>query len=818
MKYNLKTINLLYLLFLFSTVALAEEDRKFYVINAANNLADNSAQIVTCTKTGRMIISTIGNLNFYDGTSFTNIDTRQEYQYQLPLYYGNYHLYFDRFHHIWLKNTHSVTCVNLLYETFVKDPAEEIKKMGCKDHVQDLFVDSIGHVWFLTDKGLFNPERELYYQVLKDLNLQDLDVFEDLLLTFYDNGEELALNLETGQIVHRTKPYEWDDAQRYIKSSIMLRYNDSYYIVRNGETESVLLQFDVKKQQWNILMRLSYHMNNIALHEDKLYIASEWGYWVYAIATGEQIHYPELHLANGKTLSTDCNTLTFDRQGGMWIGTEKRGVLYARPKASPFHALTWDNPKAIAYAEMMAPLQQNITEFNGKQANCMFVDSRNWSWFGTTTGLYLYKDPQANPIIFNTKNGLLNNVIHSIIEDKNHDLWISTSCGITCMLFEGEKIKFINSFNQLDNVPNESFVNCKAMCLDDGTIVMQAIDHVVSFHPDQFGSVNGKDSIKLFPKLIRILVNGNFVEPGEENDGNVIIDRAITRVRDISLNSNQNSVSLTFSGLNYFRPLQTYYRVRIKGLDDEWKLYSYFDGSGLVDGKGMLHLPLVNLNPGDYEIEVQASMYPDVWLGTPFSWVVHVNQPWWRATGVYIIIVVLILSLLLVNFIIYSRNMRMRTKRNAEEGDIMKKLNSFVDRCNAINAEELTQNADDLYGDRLNTGTSLSSDFVELMLRLMPYIQANNGQVSLHQLSKVGKFDIVPLYEILSANLYKSPRGLSRMYRLRRAAKLLRTTQKSVEEIATECGFYTPNYFMGNFFHEYKLTPREYREEHSGEA
>jgi AraC-like DNA-binding protein len=211
-------------------------------------------------------------------------------------------------------------------------------------------------------------------------------------------------------------------------------------------------------------------------------------------------------------------------------------------------------------------------------------------------------------------------------------------------------------------------------------------------------------------------------------------------------------------------------------------------------------------------------MYPDVWLGTPFSWVVHVNQPWWRATGVYIIIVVLILSLLLVNFIIYSRNMRMRTKRNAEEGDIMKKLNSFVDRCNAINAEELTQNADDLYGDRLNTGTSLSSDFVELMLRLMPYIQANNGQVSLHQLSKVGKIDIVPLYEILSANLYKSPRGLSRMYRLRRAAKLLRTTQKSVEEIATECGFYTPNYFMGNFFHEYKLTPREYREEHSGEA
>ena len=39
---------------------------------------------------------------------------------------------------------------------------------------------------------------------------------------------------------------------------------------------------------------------------------------------------------------------------------------------------------------------------------------------------------------------------------------------------------------------------------------------------------------------------------------------------------------------------------------------------------------------------------------------------------------------------------------------------------------------------------------------------------------------------------------------------------KTIEEIATECRFYTPNYFMGCFFHEYKMTPREYREESKG--
>jgi len=54
---------------------------------------------------------------------------------------------------------------------------------------------------------------------------------------------------------------------------------------------------------------------------------------------------------------------------------------------------------------------------------------------------------------------------------------------------------------------------------------------------------------------------------------------------------------------------------------------------------------------------------------------------------------------------------------------------------------------------------------------------------------------------------------MTKQFRLRKAAELLTTTDKTIEEISDECGFYTPNYFMGNFFHEHKRTPKEYREE-----
>ncbi|MBR1933967.1 MAG: helix-turn-helix domain-containing protein [Prevotella sp.] len=800
-----------YLLLSAVSLSAAVVEREFRVLNAANDLADNSAQVVTCTKTGRIIIATIGNLNFYDGSSFSHIDTHQEYQYQLPYYRGNYHLYFDHSHHLWLKNTHSVTCVDMTMERFIPDVEDVIRQMGCNDAVLDLFVDGAGQVWLLTEDGLYGTDQKQKYQVLRDRNLQDLEVMDSLLLAFYDNGEEMGIDLATGRVEHRTKAYDWVDAQKYVSSSTMIRYGKSFYQIRNGDQGSVLMRFDVPTHRWTKLMEMTYHLNNLAIEKGKLYIASEYGYWVYDLKSGEQTHVSSLKIiGSDQPLNTDCNTLAFDKQGGMWIGTERRGLLYARPYVSPFKVYSWEDKEAQEYGRMMDNLVQNIYEYDGKQANCVYIDSRNWTWYGTTTGLYLMRSPKEAPVLFDKKSGLLNNVVHSVIEDKRHNIWVSTSCGISCLLFEGDKVAFINSFNEQDNVPNESFINCKALCLADGTIVMQALDHVVAFQPKDLDVVNDRKPFLFYPKLVRMLVNGNFVEPGQALDGNVVIDRAITRAKDISLNADQNSVSLTFSGLNYFRPLQTYYRVRLPGLDDDYHVYSYFNGSGYVDEQGKLHLPLIGLKPGSFDIEVQASMFPDVWPGEPYVWTVHVNQPWWQSTGSYILLALIVLALLGVNFFLYNRNTRMRTRRNSEEGDIVRKICSFVDRCEALGKTPLSPATD--AASHANADDRLDPDFVQLMLKLIPYVQDSKGEeLTMHKLSQAGGIDVVKLYEISTPNLYKSPTGLVKLSRLEKAAHLLSSTEKPVEQIAAECGFYTPNYFIGSFFHQYKLTPREYR-------
>ena len=119
MYVRMRLIAILTGLLLASTLKMSANDNRFFVYNAANGLADNSAQTVTCTKTGRLVITTMGQINFFDGVRFTYIDPTGENLYPLREYKGNFHLYFDKYHHIWLKDRGDVTCVNLTTERFV---------------------------------------------------------------------------------------------------------------------------------------------------------------------------------------------------------------------------------------------------------------------------------------------------------------------------------------------------------------------------------------------------------------------------------------------------------------------------------------------------------------------------------------------------------------------------------------------------------------------------------------------------------------------------------------------------------------------------
>ena len=797
------------------SVMAVSSRRVFQAYNASNGLADNSAQTIRCATSGRLVITTMGQINFFDGNRFSFIDPSKEDMYTLPSYSGNYHVYVDKYHHLWLKNTHTITCVDLLTEMFVSSIKDVFREFGITDEVKDFFVDADGIAYLLTNKGLYSVESKRYFKVREKWNLQDLETYQGkYLLLFYETGVVDILELSTGSTVNSCKAYNEEKAQIYNRSSVLYKDDYMFYQIRNGNKGAILQSFNVGKWEWKTLMETPYHLNNLEKRGNLLYIPCEYGYWVVDVESGRAGQVDELRMMNGRMINTDINALCFDRQGGLWIGTEKWGLLYSRPSNPPFIAYTWDQPEAMKYDAIMANISAYRT-FKGKTVNALLKDSRGWIWVGTPSGLHLYKKESDNlPHVFNRRDGLLNNVIHSIVEDKLHNIWVGTSYGISCLKLgdDGHLIDVL-SYNQYDNVPEESFVNGKALCLPDSTIVMQSLDHVVVFNPNRMATLYSSMGFDLYPELVGLMVNGNRIRTGEELNGKVILDLALIRMKEFNFDYDQNSLSLTFSALNHFRPQQTYYRVRVKEMDNVWKIMTPYNSQGLVDRNGQFHLPLPSLKPGTYTIELQASMSIDDWDTEPREWVIHINEPWWRATGLFVLLGLVLLLLFLLNVYLYVRNANMRSHRISEEKNIIRRIKLFAEQCtHDINANMLASQEDEVSGVGNNSTNYLSEEFIQTMLKLIDFVDERRiSQLSMKMLSDKVGMDLLNFYTLINANVYKSPRELVKRVMMKRAEELLRTSGEDIADIAEKCRFSSPNYFIGTFFREYHMLPEEYR-------
>lgn len=792
-----------------------ESPRLFRNYTSANGLADNSAQTIHCTRTGRLVITTIGQINFFDGSKFSYIDPLEENIYPLSEYTGNYHLYFDNYHHIWLKNTNSVTCVDLLTERFVHSIEEEFSEFGVKDRVNDLFVDSTGVVWLLTADGLYSVKTKKYITPRENMKLQDVEVFKQhFVMLFYSNGLMEMYDQRTGKRVAENRSYTDMDSKRYDQISLVKVDGDNVFQLRNGINESILMKYNVTRNEWSELLRTPYHMNGVAVKDSALYIPCDYGYWVYNLRDNHSSHIETILLENGQRLVTDVNVIEFDRQGGMWVGTEKRGLLYSKPFRSPFYVYPLNTPQGQHYSAMLQQRVDQWPNFRSRKVNCVYKDSRKWTWVGTAQGLQLYRhEEDLLPQVYTMKDGLYNNIVHAIVEDLNHNIWVATSYGISVVLFnEDNRVHFINSYNQYDHIPNEVFVNGKAIRLPSGEIVMQSLDHIIAFNPAVMTTTNGDYQFSLYPKLIKLMVNGIDVNTETVIDGRRIIDRALSRAKGFDLNYNHNSLTLSFSALNYFRPQQTFFRVRVRGLDEEWRVLTPYSSDGMVDRNGILNLPLMGLRPGSYVLEVQASMVPDKWTSEPYEWTINVHEPWWRTTGVFMLLAVVLLVLLFINLFYYMRNANLRALRNSEEQGLLRRIYSFIERC-STGGDVLEPALEEYTTSRMDTQNELAPEFVTLIEKIIPVVKTEKKKkITMRSLSAVAGMDVKEFYALITGNIFKSPLELGKKLRLAEAERLLKNTDETIDSIAEQCGFVSANYFIATFFHTHHITPQAYRQ------
>lgn len=288
---------------------------------------------------------------------------------------------------------------------------------------------------------------------------------------------------------------------------------------------------------------------------------------------------------------------------------------------------------------------------NVKPLTCGTIDKQGLVWIGTLDGLLLW-NPKTNVTkAIYTDNGLINNSIKGILEDRNGDIWVTTAgglCRIQTRHSENDIHLEFSNFNEFDGTINTEFVNRSVHQSGNGLLFFGGINGFNTFDLNTPWKVKKLNA----PIFTQLNISGKPVKTGEAIQGKTVLNRALTSTDTIRLSYKQNDISIDVASLNYINPSQTYFRYRLEENNDAWTEMHAPNGTGRIG--------FTNLAPGYYTLTVYAANNSSEWSAQPAKIIIHIAPPFWKTNLAYLCYF-LMLSLLV--FFSIKRYQRVTKKR-----------------------------------------------------------------------------------------------------------------------------------------------------------
>lgn len=480
-----------------SLTTLAQNHFVFFPISGKDGLSDNQVRCMGQLSDGRMVVVTEGLVNLYNGTSFKYLHFNDAVHYQLNEYSGFHRLYIDNNNKLWVKNQHSLMLFDAGKEVFEPDIDSVLNKMGIIDHIADLYMDTEYGYWFLTDENrlLHRSPKGTVSQFLTSVTQQntnkdklyDIAVSNKQLFLFYKSGLMCCYDISTKTFLYEHNPLKEEGPFAYQNTLMVVPSKYYLYQIRNGRSGGILLRYNVRSRLWEKILQQNYILNTLSIdNEGSCFVSTRKGFWVINHSLSEKKYIPELSLEDGRIFETEISTQYNDRNGGLWIGTVNRGMLYYHPNRfifrnfgrSFFHESTVKNLSVKCFAEWenMCFIGTNMGLFNltkngssiqlNKElppdinCNAIMKDSHQRIWVCTDqSGVYRIDKNIVQHYPINT--GCL--YLHETIDGK---YLLSTHSGM--QVFSPEKQRFkefnifnkghINSVRQIIDYNNDSFL------------------------------------------------------------------------------------------------------------------------------------------------------------------------------------------------------------------------------------------------------------------------------------------------------------------------------------------------------------------------
>lgn len=346
-----------------------------------------------------------------------------------------------------------------------------------------------------------------------------------------------------------------------------------------------------------------------------------------------------------------------DAKHRMWIGTFGKGLSLVMPRKDGYevktffadsvglnevrcmvidkHGVLWCGTSGGLIRIPVDEFVKDASRYNAYvrdyEIRDVIVDRQGRLWLSASGDGLVQVEPgdgEAEPKfhVFNTSNGLVNNLVQSVVDTPDGNLWISTQQGVTA--WNARKKSFENymfSRNPMGNVYNEN----SAVCLDDGRVVLGGNYGLTIIQPSRLSHVSGLTDV---------------------------VFTSYPYSDEITLTYEQRSPNIHFSTLDYSDVRNVKYTYRLEGFDQAWSKPSSTPWAAYQ-----------KLPAGKYLLHVKACTSDGTW-GKESTLVIRIKPPFYLTSWAIMIYVLLVLGviILVVKFVHDKNVLRNRIRLEQE--------------------------------------------------------------------------------------------------------------------------------------------------------
>lgn len=246
------------------------------------------------------------------------------------------------------------------------------------------------------------------------------------------NGKDLIIHKQNSPLQAAA-----GDPRSYRVSGLAVDANGNLWVSNYGASQNIHVR--KKEGTWNSFAIPFLHTENAVAaitidDEDQKWIISPKGNGLFMFNSGQTIdntgddqwRYYRYGKGNGNLPSNTVNCIAKDRNGFIWVGTDKGiGVITCTDKAtSTTCEAFWPVIQQDGFAGYL---------FQNEDVRAIAIDGANRKWIGTRNGLWLV-NADGEKIIYQftvTNSPLLSNEINSLaIDAYSGELFIATALGI----------------------------------------------------------------------------------------------------------------------------------------------------------------------------------------------------------------------------------------------------------------------------------------------------------------------------------------------------------------------------------------------------